>query len=230
MQQKLKEYLSIVGLEIPTLEIEEKFIDNLNKVLETKPSTNEDVEKLLSYKVPKLTPDGSCSIVDELDPIPYNLKQTLRENNFADSEIYDLVYKLDKVVEFLQKEIGADWTGIYKKLNTASGQALVKLAYRGSPSRAEFPLTEKFAEHSNNSTVGLSGNAVMINSVHKHLEQGKPYYECDNKVQSELCVPIFSNSNEVIGIMDLESFKENFFDDEKIIKISSACTLLSNNF
>ena len=119
--------------------------------------------------------------------------------------------------------------GIYKKLNTKSGPALVKLAYRGSPSRAEFPLTKKFAEHSNNSTVGLSGKAVLVDNVEKYIEEGKPYYECDNKVQSELCVPIFSEKRKIIGIIDLESFQKNFFENKKIIQTALACVLLSDS-
>ena len=225
MQEKLKEYLADIGLQISNVEVEENLVKELRSILEVEP-TIEEVERLVTYKVPKLSPDGSCSIVDELDDRPYNLKETLHDNGFKDEDIYSLVGKLDKVVEFLHKEIGADWTGIYKKLNKAKGPALVKLAYRGNPSRAEFPLAEKFAEHSNNSTVGLSGKAVLIKSLNEHLEAGKPYYECDNKVQSELCVPIFGKDNEIIGIIDLEAFQENFFDEVKIAKVAVVCLLL----
>ncbi len=227
MQEELEKYLRDVGLQISNVEVEENFVKELRSILEIEPKTR-DIERLLSYKVPKLSPDGSCSIIDELDDSPYDLKKILLNNGFKEQDTYSLVGRLDRIIEFLHKEIGADWSGIYKKLNTAKGPALVKLAYRGSPSRAEFPLTEKFAEHSNNSTVGLNGKAVLVNNVKKYIAEGKPYYECDNKVQSELCVPIFSTSKEILGIIDLESFKENFFSDNKITQITNTCILLSN--
>jgi len=63
---------------------------------------------------------------------------------------------------------------------------LVKEAYVGEPSRAEFPLTESFAERSNNSSVGLSGEAVLVEDVAEH---DGPYYECDDSVRSGSAVP-----------------------------------------
>lgn len=229
MQQELKKYLDSIGLELNDSKIDIEFFEHVKKILKEKLDTKIYVEKSLTYLVPKLTPDGSCSITEELDDEPYDLKKIFLSNNFTNEEIHKLIYKLDKVVKFLYDETGSDWTGIYKKLNTKSGSALVKLAYRGKPSRAEFPLTKKFAEHSNNSTVGLTGKAVLVNSVQKHLQDGKPYYKCDGKVESELCVPIFSKDKEIIGIIDLESFKENFFDEEKIVKVATICILLSDS-
>ena len=191
-------------------------------------NAKDDIQKLLSYRVPKLTPEGTCSAGDELDDTPYDLGQILRDNGLAEEGIFELVSTVDVAVASLYVEIKPDWVGVYKKLRTPSGEALVKIAYRGLPSRAEFPLTAEFAEHSNNSTVGLSGKAVLVNSVKDHLKKGQPYYEGDAKVQSELCVPIFSAEKEVIGIIDIESFREHFFNDEKIAKIEAVCSDLSD--
>jgi putative methionine-R-sulfoxide reductase with GAF domain len=46
-----------------------------------------------------------------------------------------------------------------------------------------------------------------------------PYYECSNKVQSELCVPILNSKLEVIGIIDAESWKPNWFTEERVLEI-----------
>ncbi len=227
MQEKLKNYLKDAGLQISNLEVAEKFGNDLGAVLETVLNTQEDVEKLLTYQVPKLGEDGIVSIIDELSDTPYKLKKILLYNNFNDEEINKLVYKLNKVMELLHSEIGSDWTGIYKKLNTETGPALVKLAYKGIASRVEFPLTKEFSKHSTNSTVGLSGKAVLVTNVGKHRQEGKPYYTYDEKIKSELCMPIFSKDKEVIGIINLESLQENFFDEEKIEKAAVACVLLS---
>src|SRR5206468_690344 len=99
--------------------------------------------------------------------------------------------------------------GIYRKTQMRNGETvLVKESYLGVMSRPEFPLTQEFAEHSNNSTVGLTGKAVIIQDVRAHAG---PYYNCDSKVNSELCVPIINQNNAIIGIIDAESFKPNHF-------------------
>lgn len=204
MQEKLRKYLSEVGLQVVNFEIEEGFENSLNSILKKKSNVKENNE------------------------MPYKLKEILLYNNFSSEDIYRLVDTLHKIVEFLQKEIGSDWTGIYKKLNTQTGKALVKLAHQGIASKLEFPLTEEFAKHSNNSTVGLTGKAVLVDNVKKHLKNGKPYYRYDLNSQSELCMPILLGDKEVIGILNLESFKENFFDDKKIIKAAIACMILGD--
>ena len=74
---------------------------------------------------------------------------------------------------------------------------LVKLSYFGAPSRAEFPLTDEFAAISNNSTVGLSGKARIINDVPAYLTKGGEYYTCDPKVLAEACIPLFDAQGQV---------------------------------
>ncbi len=107
---------------------------------------------------------------------------------------------------------------------------LVKLAYRGLPSRAEFPLTPDFATNSNNSTVGLSGQGRVIEDVDEYVAGGGAYYTCDGDVQSEACLPLFSahpapspspspspahlTTPAVIGIIDAESTHKKFFSGQ----------------
>jgi len=229
MQKKLKDYLSQAGLKLNNWKVDEKFIKELEAVFAKKLPNSARAAGLLSYPVPKLTPDGSCSLSDELEDEPYDLIASLEYNDVSKEPALKLIYRLNEIVKLLHQETGADWTGIYRKLNTKSGPALVKLAYTGKPSRAEFLLTPEFAEHSNNSTVGLTGKAVWINSVKEHLQTGNPYYECDTKVQSELCLPIFSESKQIIGIIDLESFQEKFFDSQKVINAAIGCIMLAKN-
>lgn len=186
-------------------------------------------EAPLSYPVPRMTPEGTCSSPEELDPEAYDISAVLSAQGFGTDELIRFVARMDALVAYLHAEAVSDWTGIYKKLAVGTGDALVKIAYRGRPSRAEFPLTESFASHSNNSTVGLSGLAVLVSSVRRHRDEGKPYYECDDEVQSELCVPIFSADGAVSGIIDLESFQENHFDEEKILATAAVCVALGRH-
>ena len=223
MDEKVRSYLERAGLTVSKDFSVETFLKKASDVLNEK---KEEDPKLLSYVVPKMTPDGTCSLPDDLDPNPYNLGKTLLKNDFAETETLDFVSRVDALVMYLHTAVGSDWTGVYKRLMTPEGATLVKIAYRGRPSRAEFPWTDSFASHSNNSTVALSGKAVVVSSVKKHQEAGNPYYECDADVQSELCVPLFSDDGEISGIIDLESFKENHFNDERILMIAAACVVL----
>lgn len=223
MNEKIKRYLEKSGLQVSDVTTAPSFVQ---KAAETLQANYADSPKLLSYVVPKVSADGTCSLPDDLDPEPYDLRRTLLANGFDEKEALHFVSRMDALAELLHEHTDSDWTGIYKRLRTKNGDALVKLAYRGRPSRAEFPLTESFASHSNNATVGLTGRAVLVSSVREHREEGKPYYECDDDVQSELCVPIFSKTGDVSGIIDLESFKENHFDDGKISVAAVAAVAL----
>ncbi len=119
---------------------------------------------------------------------------------------------------------------------------MLKKAYRGEASRAVFPLTAEFALGSNNSWVGINATAKLVRDVR---EYAGPYYECDAKVRSELCLPILdfthasvsdvaalSDNVHVVaarglvvrGIIDAESFTPSFFDDATVTAlVARAC-------
>jgi L-methionine (R)-S-oxide reductase len=117
---------------------------------------------------------------------------------------------------------GADWVGVYqRRTNPAGVEVLVKVAYVGRPSRAEFPLTQEFARRSTNSTVGLTGRATVIDDVGKHVEAGGGFYVCDDGVQSEACVPILDEKRQVVGIVDAEAMPRGFFGAERLPVIAA---------
>jgi len=102
---------------------------------------------------------------------------------------------------------------------------LLKLAYSGNFSRAGFPLTESFKEHSNNSWVAMEGRSKLIQDLEAY---SGPYYICDGLVNSEMCVPIFDGEGKVIGIIDAESYTKNFFTPKNTLYILRACVELGN--
>src|SRR6202008_281064 len=100
-------------------------------------------KSLYTYPVPMLTEDGTCSIVNEMAPAPYDLTAILGGRSDQTTRRLAL---LERLVECAQETTGADWVGIYQRRTNAAGiPVLVKLAYVGRPSRAEFPLTAEFA-------------------------------------------------------------------------------------
>lgn len=191
---------------------------------ETPTLGEETIKKLYTYPVPKMSADGSCSILEEQAEKPYNLASTFGiaydYKTLKDHAQSKRLWQLNEVISALQQQTKADWLGVYRKIKKLSGEEiLVKEAYTGVFSRAEFPLTQEFAQKSNNSTVGLSGKAVLIADVFAHAG---PYYKCDGKVRSECCAPIFHNG-EIIGIIDAEAFEPNFFTEEKVYQIAAVC-------
>jgi putative methionine-R-sulfoxide reductase with GAF domain len=178
-----------------------------------------DPASLYSYPVPMLTEDGSCSIVDQLAPVPYDLGAILGGRSEQTTRRLAL---LERLVERVQETTGADWVGVYQRRANAAGEpVLVKLSYVGSPSRAEFPLTREFAERSTNATVGLTGRATVIDDVSRHVEAGGGFYVCDDGVQSEACVPILGEDRTVVGIVDAEAKARGFFGAERLAVVAA---------
>jgi len=178
-----------------------------------------DASSLYTYQVPMLTEDGSCSIVDQLAPVPYDLTAILGGRGEQNTRRLSL---LERLVERATETTGSNWVGIYqRRTNSAGVEVLVKLAYVGRPSRAEFPLTTEFAERSTNSTVGLTGRATVIEDVSKHVEAGGGFYVCDDGVQSEACVPILDDAKQVIGIVDAEAKPKGFFGADRLAVVAA---------
>ncbi len=178
-----------------------------------------DPASLYTYRVPMLTEDGACSIVDELAPVPYDLTAILGGRSDQTTRRLAL---LERLCERAQETTGAEWIGIYQRRKGAAGTpVLVKVAYVGRPSRAEFPLTREFAERSTNATVGLTGRATVIDDVSKHVEAGGGFYVCDEGVQSEACLPILDAVRDVVGIVDAEAKPRGFFGAERLAVVAA---------
>ncbi len=182
---------------------------------------------ILSYDVPELTPDGTCSASKKLADEPYNLREIIGVTNSNEVAVIKQLHSLYELLEGIQQNLKADWIGIYQVATNKDGvPVLVKLAYQGLTSRAEFPLTQEFAQLSNNSTVGLTGKGVVIQDVSEH---GGSYYVCDSQVASEACLPIYnSDYTGVVGIVDAESFTSHYFSSYKLALVAKLCEQLSD--
>lgn len=217
-----RSYLSKVGLSVDVGVVREAqqllwgILEEAKKA--SLPATPSALNSLYTYKVPKLSADGSCSNHAELDPTPYDLAKALGgrsvQNSFA-------LITLDSLVESVQEQSGVEWLGLYQLRELPSGPTLVKLAYRGVESRPEFPVTEAFAKHSNNAAVALSGKARVLQDIRAHVAGGGAYYECDPKVQSEACLPLLDPNGKVVGILDAESTKASHFTPERLALLVS---------
>lgn len=181
----------------------------------------------IRFQVPVLGEGGTCSLFGELDDTPFSLTQCLGAITDEKAQMLSGVQALvTEVVKLTQ----SPWFGVYAKLASASGFSLFKLAYFGAESRAEFPLTEQYAQISNNVQVGLSGTARLINQVQSYVAGGGEYYTCDPKVQAEACFPILAADGQLLGIIDAEAFSENFYNDKNVAILVAACLALAQHF
>jgi len=201
-------------------------IDTLHAALAV-PVAVDDEDALYRYRVPEVSPDGACSLFDQLAAQPYDLAGVLGGRDAARTR---LLQRLNRLVQTVNAQVGADWLGIYRRLPVAAGEALVKLACVGLPSRAEFPLDAAFAAHSNNSTVGLSGRGMVIDDVAIHAAGGGSYYVCDPKVRAEACLPVYAADGTVAGIIDAEAAPAGFFTPARQVVLVALCVLLSAEF
>lgn len=173
------------------------------------------------YKVPELGEGGACSLFGQLVEEPYDLTAILGGRSEHNQQA---LQALSNIAAFYREHSGLNWFGIYQaRTNTNDEPVLVKLAYYGAPSRAEFPLNDEFAKISNNSTVGLSGKAKVINDVAAYLGTGGEYYTCDPKVQAEACLPLFDQSGKIAGIVDAEDFNKNVFTADAQALLVAVC-------
>lgn len=226
--EKIRSYLFTAGLDaladhVPVIE---KAIHDFIAQLGTTMDVSNDA--LYRYEVPLISADGSCSLIDEMDPLPYDLARILDGENEANTRKLKL---LNIMVTRATMVTGADWAGIYqRRINPVGNQVLVKLAYRGRPSRAEFPLNAEFAKGSTNSAVSLSGQAKLIDDVAAYTAEGGGFYVCDDQVQSEICVPVFDAADgKVIGIIDAEASPKRFFNADRqsvIVAVALVSTAL----
>jgi putative methionine-R-sulfoxide reductase with GAF domain len=219
-RERIAAYLRTAGLEslLGREASVELAIRDLMEAMTEKVAVREP-NALYTYPVPMLTEDGTCSIVDQLAPVAYDLTAILGGRGEQATRRLAL---LGRLVGRVRETTGADWAGIYQRRSNAKGEpVLVKLAYAGSPSRAEFPLTTAFAERSTNATVGLTGRATVIDDVARHVEAGGGFYVCDDGVQSEACVPILDDSRQVTGIIDVEARPKGFFGWERLSVIAA---------
>ena len=92
-----------------------------------------DAASLYTYPVPMLTEDGTCSIVDELAPVPYDLAAILGGRSEQTTRRLAL---LERLVERAQETTGADWIGIYQRRVNAAGDAGAGEGRRTSGARA----------------------------------------------------------------------------------------------
>ena len=213
-------YLDIAQINCdPTAVAEHK-----QKLLSHLQANSKKTDVIWQYFVPELGEGGSCSLFGQLQDKPFVLSNLIDATNPENSLA---LAKLQSIVNYIVATTKVDWFGINQKRLINQEPELVKLAYFGEPSRATFPLTSQFSAISNNVQVGLSRIGRIINDIPQYLVQGGEYYTCDPKVQSEACLPILTETGELLGIIDAEAFSLDFFDQNTLALLVAACLVIT---
>ncbi|HLX22866.1 MAG TPA: hypothetical protein VKR38_05920, partial [Usitatibacter sp.] len=112
-RDRVADYLRIAGLESlmgRVADVERGVLD-LVEAMGEKVAVG-DPASLYTYSVPMLTEDGTCSIVDQLAPVPYDLTAILGGRSEQTTRRLSL---LERLVERAQETTGAEWIGIYQR-------------------------------------------------------------------------------------------------------------------
>lgn len=230
LAESISNYLENSGLvsqpELVSAEFAAKTAYYLTQLTELLAQADNETAVQWQYSVPELGEGGACSLFGVLAETPYDLTEILGGKTPANQQALS---QLGQLSRYYQQHANVAWFGIYQARTNNAGQAvLVKLSYFGAPSRAEFPLTAEFAQISNNSTVGLSGKARVINDVAAYLQQGGEYYTCDPKVLAEACLPLFDQSGKIVGIVDAEDFTKHVFTPDAMALLVAVCLTIPN--
>jgi len=197
--------------------------------LESAQLTIAELRSLYTYLEPEVSADGTCSREHTLKKEPFDLARMYGleiNEKLAAHPTTLLLRRFKHALKELHARTKADWMGIYlsrpglHQEGDKKFDCLVKHSYLGAESRALFPLSPEFAKGSNNSTVGLTKKPILVQDVRKY---NGPYYECSSKVLSEFCAPILRPDGQLVGIMDVEAHKAEFFTEQVVREIEDMC-------
>lgn len=222
------QYIQRIGISERVDSPEESTLNNLVETVFSEPApqfSKTRVKGLFVYDVPKEA-NGAC-IYPKVKDSDYNLAfvegvdPSLK--GLENDPQTERIWRLKKIVTSLSTITNTEWVGVYRAVTNPQGErVLAKEAYFGDMSKPEFPLTEENAKHSNNSKVGLTGEAVIMDDVLGTLaaDPDTTYYTCNPNVDSEFCLPIFGKNGDILGIIDAEAWVKNHFDADKLLQVA----------
>ena len=110
--ERIRAYLFASGLDALAdhAAVIEKAVHDFIAQLSTPMDVSNDA--LYRYQVPLLSGDGACSLIEEMDPLLYNLAPLLGGESEATTRKLKL---LNILVTRATMVTGADWVGIYQR-------------------------------------------------------------------------------------------------------------------
>src|SRR5687768_18544117 len=122
--QRIADYLRLAGLE--SLSARAADVERAARDLVDAMGEKVDVgdgSTLYEYRVPMMSEDGACSIVDQMAPVPYDLGAILGGRNEQTTRRLAL---LERLVERTQETTGADRVGVYQRRDNPAGVPVLR--------------------------------------------------------------------------------------------------------
>ncbi len=108
------------------------------------------------------------------------------------------------------------WVGFYKK----EAEQLIVSAYQGPVACQILPKSKGVCW-----AAISSQKSILVPDVSKFPD----HIACDNRSKSEIVIPI-KNNDEVIGVLDIDSDKISFFDEEDLVGLENIVKLINPKF
>ena len=132
----------------------------------------------------------------------------------------DVVAVMANVAAAIHETMGFWWTGFYRVMLKADGEGkeLVLGPFQGPVACMHIPFGR-----------GVCGTAWERQEtvVVPDVEQFPGHIACSSLSRSEIVVPVFSSSGDVVAVLDIDSKELNTFDDTDRQYLESICSLLA---
>jgi GAF domain-containing protein len=125
--------------------------------------------------------------------------------------------QLCTMAEMIRAACDYRWVGIYKIVR--GDFVIVAKTGKCPPAYPRFPITQGLA-----ATALESKQAVMVADVHKDPR----YLPTFGSTQSEIVVPVITETNKVVGLIDVESEKLNAFTEDDRDFLEHAAFLIAH--
>jgi GAF domain-containing protein len=125
----------------------------------------------------------------------------------------DMVAVMANVCAAIHQEMGFFWTGFYR----VQGDELVLGPFQGPVACMHIPFGK-----------GVCGSAWQRREtiVVPDVEQFPGHIACSSLSRSEIVVPVFSKTNEVVAVLDIDSKELATFDETDRCYLETICRLI----
>lgn len=106
------------------------------------------------------------------------------------------------------KDEGVSWVGFYEE-DPENDQMIL------GPSRDK-PACSPIELHGACGMSYTKARPIIVKDVHN---LGEHYIACDPKDRSEIIIPLFNNDGTCFGVLDVDSFDRNAFDEHDLIEL-----------
>lgn len=126
----------------------------------------------------------------------------------------DVVANMANAAALIHEAMGNWWTGFYRVV----GDQLVLGPFQG-----QMACTRIRKGHGVCGTCWVEGRTVVVPNVHEFAG----HIACSSASNSEIVVPIWGGSGQMVGVLDLDSREYGAYDEEDARHLEKICALIA---